>query len=233
MSEMTEQRLIRWLEAGYPYLKAGSQLPAWLLPERSLNSAADKLGDQAILEMSQSLDLAKGTGSGQVPDPATFSPEDWQKAVEHWPPLPQVRPIVEALLGAADRIVAYFCTGEPGTDRMMVCRSMAVLAFAPFITEGKPVIEELACILDGNASQPAELITRYAEVVLSGDGLTVEEINQCIVRYSSWAEWAATVQELTLKCQYTPRLIAVTPPLSPELVGALVSMIKEGHHDES
>jgi hypothetical protein len=108
-----------------------------------------------------------------------------------------------------------------------------VLAFAPFIPAGKPLLEEIACILGEDVSEPSGLIMSYAEGVIGGDVSTVERVNECVVRYSAWAKWADTLQKLVLNLQYTPRLIAITPPLSPELVGVLVSMIKEGQHDES
>ncbi len=232
MSDMTEKRLTKWLEAGYPYLKAGSGLPAWLLPERSLNSAADKLGDSGILQMSQPLDLAKGIVPEQLPDPASFSSEAWQRAVKQWPPLSQVRPVIEAFLEISGRVMVQFRCIRAKVDPMVICHSLAVLLFAPFLAEGRPVVEEVACILGRDASRPAELITGYAEAVISGDTATVEKVNGCILRYSIWAEWAAAVEEEALRCQSNPRLIAVIPPLSSELTNVLALMIKEAQYDE-
>ena len=48
---MTGQTLTRWLKAGYPYLKAKSGLPAWLLPERSFNSTVEQVGEQGVVSL--------------------------------------------------------------------------------------------------------------------------------------------------------------------------------------
>jgi hypothetical protein len=231
---MTQGRLITWLKAGYPYLKAGSGLPSWLLPERSLRRTADELGDGSILRMSQPLQLTKGIEAvfDQALDPASFTPEAWQEAVKRWPPLSQVRPVVEAFLEVAGRVRAQFRRIRSGAAPMVICRHLAVLLFAPFIPEGRPVLEELAPILGGSASEPAELIRSYAEAVIDEDAVVVEKVSQCILKYSAWAEWASVLEEETLKCRYTPSLITVTPPPSAELVDALALMIKEAQHDE-
>lgn len=230
---MKGQTLTKWLKAGYPHLKAGSGLPAWLLPERNLCQTADEVGDCGILRMSQPLNLAKGIIPDQLPEATAFSAEAWQEAVRQWPPLGQVRPIVEAFLGVAERVTSQLHRIRLMVEPTVVCRNMAVLLLAPFVNQGKPIIEELASILGSDTSHPAELITGYAEAVTKGDTVTVEKVNECIVKYSSWAKWAAILQEQVLRLQYTPRLIAVTPPISSELVCVLASMVKEGQYDES
>lgn len=60
---MSKQILTEWIEAGYPYLKEGIGLPAWLLPESSLAGTAEALGDDGILKMSRPIGLDRGTGS--------------------------------------------------------------------------------------------------------------------------------------------------------------------------
>lgn len=232
MSDMTEKRLIGGLKAGYPYLKAGSGLPAWLLPEHSLNSAADKLGDSGILEISQPLDLAKSIVPEQLPDPASFSSEAWQNAVKDWPYLCHVRPVVEAFLEVAERVRAQLPSLRHRIDPRAAWRSMSVILFCPFADQGGELLGDLAGVLGCDAANPAELIRSYATAVERKEILTLEKVNECIVRYSAWDEWAKALQKQILDCQYTPRLIAVTPPLSAELASVLASIMKEGD-DES
>jgi len=231
---MAEQTLTRWLKAGYPYLKAGCGLPPWLLPEHSLNHAADELGDGRILRMSQPLQLTNGIEAilDRSLDPAVFSAESWQKAVMNWPHLSQVRPVIEAFLEVSGRVTAQFGCIRAKVDPIVICRSLAVLLFAPFIAQGRPVLEEIAGILDGDVSRPSELIISYAQAVVSGDVSIVEKVNGCIVKYTSWVEWAAILQEQVLNLKYILRLIVVTPPLSSELTNVLTLMIKEAQHDE-
>lgn len=54
---MKEQRLTKWLQAGYPHFKENSGMPVWLLPERSFAIVVDGLGDTKILEGSRCLGM--------------------------------------------------------------------------------------------------------------------------------------------------------------------------------
>ena len=62
---------------------------------------------------------------------------------------------------------------------------------------------------------------------------TVSQVDDCIVRYSQWAEWAAIVVKRAITFPYTPRPIGVTLPMSAEIIGVLAEMIKETQDDES
>ena len=62
---------------------------------------------------------------------------------------------------------------------MVICRSLAVLLFAPFIQQGQALLEEIAGVLGRPASDPAELIVSYAEAVRRSDIPTVE---RCVER---------------------------------------------------
>jgi hypothetical protein len=77
------------------------------------------------------------------------------------------------------------------------------------------------------------LIRSYAGAVNRGDIPTLEKVNQCIVKYSVWQEWASALQEQALSCRYTSKLIAVTPPLSADLIGVLAILMKEEHDEYS
>jgi hypothetical protein len=116
---------------------------------------------------------------------------------------------------------------------MVICRSIAVLLLAPLVDRGKLVSQELAGVLGGQANYPAQLIVSYAEAVVRGDIPTLEKVDQCIVRFSDWQEWASVLQEEVLRCRLKPRLIAVTPPLSSDLTSVLATMIKEGYDESS
>jgi hypothetical protein len=110
---------------------------------------------------------------------------------------------------------------------------MAVLGFAPFVPQGEPIMAELASILHGDGNQPTGLVRRYAEAVIRGDTLTIGQVDDCIARHSQWAEWAALFIEGGQSLSCTPKLVAVTPPVSTELVHVLVEMVEETGDDES
>lgn len=232
---MAEQKLTRWVKTGYPYVKDGAGLVSWLLPEHGLNRTVDEVGDSGILKVSQPLGVAEGVERlmERAPDPASVSLQAWQDAVRKWQPLSQVRPVIAAFLEVASPVTAQ-CQGiKSMIDPMVICRSLAVLLFAPFIDQGKALLGELAGVLDRPASAPAELIRSYAGAVNRGDIPTLEKVNQCIVKYSAWQESATALQEEALRCRHTPKLIAVTPPLSAGLAGILTTLMKEGHDEYS
>jgi hypothetical protein len=110
---------------------------------------------------------------------------------------------------------------------------MAVLGFAPFVPQGEPLLAELASILKGDVNCPAELVRRYALAVVRGDELTIGEVDNCIARHSQWAEWAALFIGGGQSLSGTPKLVAVTPPVSTELIHVLVEMVEETGDDES
>jgi len=227
---VSKQVLAKLIKTGYPYMKEGSGLPSWLLPESSLTGTVEALGDDGILKISRSLSLDKGLGNPSYPS-LSLSPEEWQDAVNNWPNLPKVKPFISAFMEAVSKMTSHLENGIPGVPPMKIYRSLAVIGFAPFIPEGKPIIEELSKILDRQACMPAELLTRYTEAVVNDDITTIEKVNECIVKYDSWARWADRLQKLVGTLTYKPRLIAVTPPLTDDLVSVLASVVKERQKD--
>jgi hypothetical protein len=229
---MAEQTLTRWLKTGYPHIKAGCGLPPWVLPERSLSRVTEEVGDAGILKVGRPLGLAGGLDwLKEAPDPATVSPEAWQEAVKQRQSLSQFGRCIGAFLKIADTITAGLPLIRSRIDPMVVCRSLAVLLFAPFIDQGKAVLAEVASALSSDGGEPSQLILSYGEAVMREDIVMVEKVNQSIVKYSAWQEWALALQEEVLRCRYTPRVIAVTPPLSAKLVSVVATMIKEGHDE--
>lgn len=232
---MDEQIVSKWLKAGYPYLKEGAGLPSWLLPQRSLEMAADELQDTGILRLSRPLKLASGieTVHDHMPDPSVFTAEAWQQAVSQCPSLSQVKAVVEAYLETADRVTAQLRRIGDRIDPAVIRRSFGVLLLAPLVPQGRRVTEEIAYILSGRADEPEQLMRGYARAVIDGDVATMESVDECIAGYRSWAKWAEKLERQTAAMKCHPKLIAVTPPPSSELAGVLTVMMKEGQQDES
>lgn len=232
---MAEQKLTRWVKTGYPYVKEGAGLVSWVLPEHGLNRTVDEVGDSGILKVSQPLGLAEGVERllEGAPDPLDVSPQAWQDAVRKWQPLSQLRSVIAAFLEVAGPVMAQLQGIRCRIDPMVICRSLAVLLFAPFNDQGKALLGEVAGVLDRQANDHAELIVSYGEAVGRSDIPTLEKVSRCIVKYNSWREWASALQEQVLSCRRTPKLIGVTPPLSADLVGILTTLMKEGYDESS
>jgi len=227
---MAKQTITRLLKTVFPHLKTESGIPPWLFPERSLNQTIDAIGDSGLLRVRPPLGMADDVSA---PDPASVSPQEWRNAIKQWRPLSQFGPIMTTFIEVAEAVMAQFERVRPAIDPMVICRSIAVLLLAPLVDRGKLVSQELAGVLGGQANYPAQLIVSYAEAVVRGDIPTLEKVDQCIVRFSDWQEWASVLQEEVLRCRLKPRLIAVTPPLSSDLTSVLATMIKEGYDESS
>jgi hypothetical protein len=223
---MQERRLTKWLEAGYPHFKEYSGVPAWLLPERSFAIVVDKLGDTKVLESSRCLGLLPDTAE-EIPDHETFSDEMWRQTCLDWPQLSLVSAIIMALLESVDRVMAKHYRGELTVEPQVVFRVLMVIAFAPFVPQGRAVLQNIATILDGDAANPARLITLYVNAVLNDDSVTATRISESIGRHREWACWADFLQQLALSFNGNYKLVAVTPPLSEGLADVLADMIKE------
>ena len=232
---MKEHKLAELIKSGYPHVKNEAGLAPWVLPEHGLNRITDEVGDIGILKVSQPLGLADGLEQRleRAPDPDSVSSQSWQDAVRKWQPLSQVSVIVAAYLETVGPVMAQSQSIKSGIDPMAICRSLAVLLFAPFVDCGRALLEEIAGILDRPAIAPAELINSYAIAVRESNIKTLEKVNRCILKYSDWQEWTSALQEQVLRCRHTPKLIAVTPPPSTDLTGVLVTLIKEAHHGSS
>jgi hypothetical protein len=102
-----------------------------------------------------------------------------------------------------------------------------VIAFAPFVPQGRVVLEDIAANLDGNAANPAHLITLYIGAVLIDDLVTATRISECIRSHQEWDCWADFLQQLALSFNGNYKLVAITPPLSEGVADVLADMIKE------
>jgi len=223
---MKEQGLTRWLRAGYPHFKENSGVPAWLLPERSFAIVVDGLGSTKILEGSRCLDLLPDTAN-KIPDHESFSAGMWREACLDWPHLSLVSSIIMSLLESVDRVMTKHYRGELTIEPQVIFRSLMVIAFAPFVPQGRTVLQDIATILDGDAANPADLIRRYTDAVLNDEPGTATRVSECIVSHREWACWADFLQQLALSFNGNYKLVAVTPPLSEGLADVLADMIKE------
>ena len=197
---MTEQRLVKLLETGYPHLKEYGGLPSWLLPERSFAIVADGLGDNNILEMARPLGKPRGMDliSRTLNTDTDKSADGWPTAAACWPLLPVIKPIVVSLFEASGRIMSQIRRDELETDPSVVWRVLLVMAFAPFDPQGRDILEEIATILDGDVALPADLITRFADAALSGDDEIMTRVDDCINRQHPWQRWTEKMQEQAL-----------------------------------
>ncbi len=223
---MKEQSLTKLLEEGYPHFKEYSGIPVWLLPERSFAIVVDGLGDTKILEGSRCLDLLPDTAK-EIPDRESFSAGMWREACLDWPHLSLVSTIITSLLESVDRVMTKHYRGELTIKPQVIFRSLMVIAFAPFVPQGRAILQDIATILDGNAANPADLIRRCVKVVLRDEPVTVTRISECIDSHREWACWADFLQQLALSFNGNYKLVAVTPPLSEGLADVLSEMIKE------
>ena len=226
---MAEQRLVKLLKMGYPHFKEYGGLPSWLLPERSFAIVADGLGDNNILEMARPLGLPSGMDliSRTLNTDTDKSVDGWPAAAASWPLLSFVGPIIIALFEANGKIMSQTCRREIEADYFVIYRNLLAIAFAPFIPQGQYMLEEIATILDSDATLPAELITRFANAVLSGDDEIMAGIDDCISRQHLWQRWTEKMQEQALTFTGNYKLVAVTPPLSGGLAHVLAEMMKE------
>jgi hypothetical protein len=227
---MKEQKLSRWLKKGYPHFKEECGLPAHVLPENSFVRLTDELGDESMLKLSQPLLSAEGiqVSIDKEGDPETVPTQEWQAAVTLWPARPGVKPVVEAFLDTTGRIMRQFHSGQLKMPMEIVCRTLGVLGFAPFLHTGREIMEDIAIILGGTADDPPEMIRRYADTVTSGNVEKVSYIDDCITKHSRWASWAELLLRQVRDFPYTLKPVGITPPLSAEVIRVLAQMMKEG-----
>jgi len=231
---MAERKLTEWVKVGYPYMKREAGLAPWAMPEHGFNRIADEVGDDGLLALARPLFLAERVVQlmERAPEPAAVPPQAWQEAMRKWQYLPQLEPVIAAFLEVSGPLLAQVVRFKPVIDPAMVCRHVSVLLFAPFIDQGRALLEEVAAIL-GRANSPAEVIRGYGEAVGQRDVTTLEKIDRSILKYSAWQEWAASMQERLRGCRCTPKLVAVTPAPAADIIGLLVTMMKEGQAESS
>ena len=150
-----------------------------------------------------------------------------------WPPLSLVVPVTGALMRATDRITGLYYRGELRADPFTVGKCLMILFLAPFAPGGKAIMKDLAIELDGSPACPAGLISCYTDAVENDDAPALARVHKCITRYPEWWEWASVLSDEIIQCPVTPRLVAITPPLSGELADILAAMVREGVNDGS
>ena len=201
-------------------------MAAWLLPERSFAIVVDGLGDTRMMELSRCLGLYIPIVK-ELPDIGSFPAEMWRKACLDWPLLPVISSVITSLLEAGDRIMSKYYRGELTVDLHVVFRSIMVIAFAPFVSQGETVLQNITTILGGDVTDPSHIVTRYIDAVLNGDSVTVTKVVECIGSHQEWACWVDMQQQLVQSFNGDYRLVVVTPPLSERLADVLVDMMKE------
>jgi len=227
---MTTDVITSLLKSGYAPFKDAAAVAEWVLPARSLDEVVGELGDKAILEMTGPLRLAPDLET-QLPEPVTASCEDFRRSAVGWAPLSKVKPVVEACLDAQASL-AMSRTNQL-KDSAGICRALSVLAAAAFIPGGELVLTDLASILGGCQDKPGELIGRYVHAVLADDSASVRQVSTCLNRHQEWVKWSALFVGKALAMKANPRLVAVTPPVSADIVWVLAQMLKEGYADDS
>jgi hypothetical protein len=225
---MRAQRLAKIIKFGYLVFKEGVGVPSWLVPAHSMVELAGDLGDNGVLNLGRPLDIGAGFNNKveSAAGPLAMTAEDWQSAVAMYPYRQVVGPMMETLLEVTSKITAAMDRIRLSVDTRVIARGIAVLAYAPFVETGKPVLDEAGNLLTVDSHEPAEILKSYAQAVLDGDVSKVNAINDCITRHQAWVEWADMLHHQSKIFKHHPKVIAVTPPFSPELSGVLVTMLK-------
>lgn len=231
---MQSSKLAKWVNMGYPHLKAASGLSEWFLPERCFARLVTEVGAERLVSLMEPLGLPERLDDllSSSPDPEALPGEAWEAAFLKWPPLGEVSAVAEACLEGGAQLKRHFmggCACAPGFlgEAHEVYALLMVIAFAPFHAQGGPLLNQFAAILGADPGRPAELVRRFVAAVVSGDIITIEQVRGCIARGSGWLEWASGLVEVAQSLLFAPKLIAVTPAPSPELIGALAQMMKE------
>lgn len=227
--------LTGWVKTGYKHLKPCVALPDWFLPQRTLELIIDELGDDGLMHLAASVEFADvETYLAQAPDPGTISAETWEDAIRCWPPLSQVRSLVQSLQEASDRTVMESHKGRLRVEPFVVCRGLAVLFMAPFLPQGQWLLPRLAAVIGASPYESAaSLINRYVQGVIKGDRDMLAVVNRCIIEDAPvLSKWSVAVMESVARFPFIPRVIAVTPPLSAEVAEVLISMLREGRDDK-
>ncbi len=216
------------LKSGYPHLKEYSGVSTCLLPERSFAVVVDGLGHSRIIESSLFLDLLQNV-QGDVPeyDGSLYSPI-WKEACIDWPLLSIVKDIIMAAVESIDQVIRKHKQGKLSIELGIIFRGFVVIAFAPFVPNGRDVLRDIATALECDPDNPPGLIRRYTTAILNNDMAKANAVSHCIETYQQWSEWANYVEQFTLGFNESYKVVAVTPPLSEGLAETLADMIKEG-----
>jgi hypothetical protein len=230
---MSTGTLTEWLKRTYASFKQASDVPDWVLPDRSFSDVVDEAGENDILKIGRPLKAPTSTKKKLegLPEPSVASEVDVQDAVASWALMPRVKPIVEACLDARV-ILEKVKSGELKADAN-VCCTLSVLSIAAFTPRGQSLLVELASILGGDKDQPDDLIKRYVDAVLHNDGSLLKSVADCVSSHEDWRKWSNLFAKKAMSFQSEPKLIAVTPASSTDIVWLLAQMLKEGGEDES
>ncbi|MFW6112661.1 MAG: hypothetical protein ACOC6S_03720 [Chloroflexota bacterium] len=223
---MTDQLLARYLELGFPHVRAVAKLPEELIPDFA--NVARTLGDEAMLGIAEPLELAKTVKGylARAPDPDGLSSQAWQEAIAQWPAVGQVLPVAMALLHASEKVGALERKGTLTVD-FTVVRSLAVIACCPFFPKGAELLSRLAELLGGTGGEPASLLQGYIIALETGDSDTLDAVDGCIMENPSWREWAERLVAAGQGFPFQPKVIGVSPDLTNALKQVLASMVME------
>lgn len=216
----------------YPHFKRVLGFPPWFLPEQAINRVCEQLGEDGLLELAlPSGACGRGeTYLGQIPPPETVPDQIWEDGVNEWQPHGQVKPVVEACLQARDTIMRRLDKGGIDFELAQVCGSLAVLALVSFLPASPGLLTKLAEVFE--TAEPCVMLTRYAQAVVEGQADIVNEVHSCISEDSVWTTFASLFCRYAATFPFTPKVVAVTPPLSTEVANVLISMIKEADDDK-
>ena len=224
---MKQNLLAPYIQTGFPYFREISKLPEWLVPGAA--EVVSQLGDESLLKLIEPLGLtgeiqsclAQSAGADNLPV------GEWREAIERWYAVPQVLPVIMALLRAHEKIEAMERRGVIGINTTSVVRSLVTIAFAIFIPNGGRILDRLAVVLGGDPTEPAELLNRYVTALVSDDKDTLSRVEECIQQDPMWTTWFARFSDCAVAFPYLPRVIGVSPVPSSALVPLLATMFKE------
>jgi len=223
---MRDRLLTHYMEVGFPHLRQVSGLPEWLLPDMA--KVASKLGDQAILEIAESLGISERVKAflTRAPDPDSLPVEIWHQGIANWQPVHQVLAVIMALLRACEKVDALERRGALRVNFVLV-RGLAVTAYAPFAPNGGELLSRLADILGGSTAEPAGLLDRYIMAVVAGDTNTLASVDCCILENPAWRAWSERFLATGKDFPFLPRVIGISPPLTSRLKQVLINMMME------
>jgi hypothetical protein len=230
---MRKEGLTEWLKKGCDPFKEAGGLPEWVLPARSFSDVVDEVGYDGILELGRPVEMAPVTKrwNGKLPPPDAVALEDFQKAAKSWEFISRVKPVIEACFDS--RVMLTSFKEDEIEAKADVLRSVCVLAIAPFSPAGEALLSELAPILGGDKEQPAELLGRYVSAVIQNDLETVKKVSDIIKGNSRWQDWSTLFARKAMSLKSDPRLVAVTPPVSSDIVWVIAQMMRECVENES
>ena len=223
---MRDGLLTHYIEVGFPHLREVSGLPEWLLPDMA--EVASKLGDQAILEIAESLGISERVKAflTRAPEPESLPVEIWQQGIANWQLVHQVLAVIMALLRACEKVDALERRGALRVNFVLV-RGLAVTAYAPFAPNGGELLSRLADILGGSTAEPAGLLERYIMAVVAGDTNTLASVDCCILENPAWRAWSERFLATGKDFPFLPRVIGISPPLTSRLKQVLINMMME------